>query len=92
MTITAVIPDHTTGSASDLTHIYVHGAQIADPANDTSTTWDDDTDEPVFVIEAETAEDEAPYRAALEEHGLTIIGTDAAGDWILAQSRPLRGA
>lgn len=72
--------------------LYVVGADIADPENDPAAIVDDSTDPSswAFVIEVAPSEDEQPYLDALEAHGLTVIGTDNAGDWVLAQSAPLR--
>ncbi|MCK0441279.1 hypothetical protein MUG78_17915 [Gordonia alkaliphila] len=72
--------------------LYVFGADIADPENDPSAIVDDSTDPGswAFVIEVASSEDEQPYIAALEAHGLTVTGTDNAGDWVCEQSAPLR--
>lgn len=89
MTIVAVIPDHSDMFGID--HIYVHGADIADPHNSTDVTWNESVTppQPVFVISVDPSEDDGPYRATLESWGLTITGTDGKGNWTLRQVRPL---
>lgn len=86
MTTTAALQIGSTGT--DL--LCIHGAQIADPHNDPAVTWDDDQ-RPVFVIEVDAADDEQPYRDALEAAGLTVIG-HTGSDWIVSQTRPLQSA
>jgi len=89
MTITATVQPNVYEDGID--HIYIHGADIADPYNNPDVTEDQSVDpiEHVFVLAVPSSEDEQPYRAALEDVGLTVIGTDSSGDWILSQSRPL---
>lgn len=94
MTTTATLIPATEPSTGGrwLDRLYVHGADIADPHNDRNVTWDYSgaDDVPVYVVEVEASEDEAPYVAALAEHGLTVVGQDPlTSDWILTQSRPL---
>lgn len=70
--------------------LFIHGATIADPYNDPAVTWD--AGRPVFVIEVEAAEGDLPFLNALDEHGLTVVGTNLSGDWIVEQARPLQSA
>lgn len=88
MTITAIIqPNYAPGEDA----IYIHGADIRDPHNHHAVTWFDSVDppEPVFVLLVDSSEDEQPYRDALANLGLDVIGTDERGDWVLSQTRPL---
>lgn len=88
-TVTIVIPDHTEADGMD--RIYIHGADIVDPTNNVNVTWDDSVEpvEPIYLVTIEPAEDDAPYRAAIEELGISITGTDAEGNWVGRQLRPL---
>lgn len=90
MTIIAVIPD-TNPYDPDIDWIYIHGARIADPENDINVTWDQSVEpsQPVFAISLASSENEQPYRDMLAEYGLTVVGTDDLGNWILDQVRPL---
>lgn len=73
-------------------YLYVFGAEIADPENDPSCMVDDSTDPSswAYVIEVAPSEDQAPYLAALESHGLTVVGSNDSGDWIVEQVGELR--
>lgn len=87
MTITTQLQTNTDG----WDYLYIHGAEIADPYNDENVTWDESVtpEQPVYVLIVESSEDERPYLDALTEHGLSVVGTDGLGQWILEQSHTL---
>jgi hypothetical protein len=88
MTITT----HLVVNASEgFDHLYIFGADIADPYNDPNVTWDGslDPEQPAYVLVIESSEDAQPYLDALADHGLSVVGNDELGQWILEQSRAL---
>lgn len=70
------IADQFNGNDNDV--LYISGAEIIDPANNSHVTWDfsGENDEPVYLVEVTPAEDDGPYLAALEALGIEGTGTD----------------